>query len=60
MGNKEEIKKDKKLIDYVCCSKCGKQVSNKVGKELIVRAWVECSTCAAKEREINENHSRNS
>ncbi len=32
-------------IDYVTCSKCGKRVSNKVGKELIIRAWVECVEC---------------
>lgn len=32
-------------IDYVTCSKCGKRVSNKTGKELVVRAWVECPEC---------------
>lgn len=32
-------------IDYVTCSKCGKRVSNKLGKEVVVRAWVECVEC---------------
>ena len=31
--------------DYVHCSRCGKQVSNRVGRELVVRAWVECPEC---------------
>lgn len=32
-------------IDYVMCSRCGKQVSNRTGKEVVVRAWVECPEC---------------
>jgi DNA-directed RNA polymerase subunit RPC12/RpoP len=47
MNNKNEIKAD--IIDYVACSRCGKQVSNKVGVELVVRAWVECPECVIKE-----------
>jgi DNA-directed RNA polymerase subunit RPC12/RpoP len=31
--------------DYVRCSRCGKQVSNRTGKEMVVRAWVECPEC---------------
>lgn len=38
------------MIDYVTCSKCGKQCSNKTGQELIVRAWVECPECIEKEK----------
>jgi DNA-directed RNA polymerase subunit RPC12/RpoP len=30
---------------YVSCSRCGKQVSNDVGTDVIVRAFIECPEC---------------
>ncbi len=51
MGTPEDVATEKhftqRLVDYVACSKCGKRVSNLVGKELVVRAWVECPECLA-------------
>lgn len=39
----------KEIVDYVYCSTCRKQVSNKVGLEVIVHAWVQCSECLAED-----------
>ena len=32
-------------MNYVGCSRCGKQVSNNVGVDVVVRAFVECPEC---------------
>ena len=43
------------MINFVHCSKCGKQVSNAidVDHELFIRAWIECPECIDKQSAID-------
>lgn len=40
-------------MHYVICSTCGKRVSNMVGEDITVRAYVECPNCIEKIPDID-------
>lgn len=41
------------MANYVGCSRCGKRVSNDVGVDIIVRAYIECPECVEKKYELS-------
>ena len=42
------------MSHVVKCSRCGKQVSNPAGVEMIVRAFVECPECIERQPDYHE------
>ena len=42
--------KPKEVVHFIHCSNCGKAVSTPMTEGTVVRAWVECPECVAKQK----------